>query len=258
MLNIFVLTYVGSKFTPETYPTGEFIERFKVVKNSFDASQAISPLTALAFQAQIAAFELFRLFVRGLSKSQLSRFAAACLKLLEFPFSRKIRSQVSRAVLKSKAVRHGHGLLWDEAIKSNKPSLLLEDDAKLDGEMNKLLGALLELASGSPQQFGAELSRSFSFYELGISEGQVAPIAKVEGLGNVVCVSPGASNTTCASFYSQETIAAMIALSKKRVFDLLPIDYFIDFFYLINQNRVKNYHVTPGPFLQGSEFRQAP
>lgn len=258
MLNVFVLTYSGSKFTPEFFPEDDVVESFKVVKNSFDVYQAIPATTALAFQAQVTAFELFRLFARGPSREQMSRSAVACLKLLEFPFSRRVRSQVSRSVLKSKAVRHGHELLWGEAIKSDKPSLLLEDDAKLDVEKSNLFGALLELASSSPKRFGVELSRSFSFQELGISRSQVAPIAKVEGLGNVVSVSPGASNTTCAAFYSHETIEAMIALSEKCFFDLLPIDYFIDYFYLINRKTVKNFHLTPGAFLQGSEFRQAP
>jgi hypothetical protein len=258
VLNIFVLTYSGSRFTPEFLGDSDLVNKFQVVGNTFQMSQPVPMSIVFKFQAQVTVMEFFRLFARGFSMGQATRSASAALGLLSFPFSQKTRSQLERVLLKSQAVRHGHEALWDAALNSDYPCLLLEDDASLAVDQEELFGSLLEMTSRFEQPFGVELSRSYSFLELGIAKRQIVFLGAVKVPGDWYSVSPGASNTTCAAFYSQPTISALKSFSRESKFTLLPIDYFIDYFYLRNRDKVRNYHLIPGPFCQGSDFRQAP
>lgn len=258
MLNIFVLTYSGSRFTPQFLGGSYLVNNFQIVGNTFQLSQPVRVTSVFKFQAQVTVIEFYRLFARGFSKWQATRFASAAIGLISFPFSQKARSRLERVLIKSQAVRHGHEGLWDEALKSDHPCLLLEDDASLVVDKEALFESLLEMTSGFEQPFGVELSRSYSFVELGIAKRQTVLIGGDESPGDWYRVFPGASNTTCAAFYSQTTISALKSFSRESKFTLLPIDYFIDYFYLRNRDKVGNYHLIPGPFCQGSEFRQAP
>lgn len=258
MINIFVLTYAGSKFTPQVFRRGEVVRSCQVVSNTFQPPKDIPKATVFAFQFQITAFEFYRLFARSFSKAQTYRFAVSALHLLAFPFSRNLRLRLGRALIKSQAVRWGHEMLWEGALQTDSPCLLLEDDAILAIDEDILLSSLLDLTSGLGKPFGVELSRSYSLTELGITRGQSADINDIQGVGAWIRVSPGASNTTCAAYYCQSAISKLKAFSSVSRFSLLPIDYFIDYFYLRNQKSVINYHLVPGAFLQGSEFRRTP
>ncbi len=258
MLNIFVLTYAGSKFTPQVFRGSETVSCFQVVKNTFRPVKDIPKTTVFAFQFQITSFEFYRLFARSFSRAQTARFAISVSHLLAFPFSRNLRLRLGRGLQKSQAVRWGHELLWERALQTDSPCLFLEDDASLAINEDLLMNSLSDLTSGLGESFGVELSQSYSFTELGITKSQSSEIYDIQGVGTWIRVSPGASNTTCAAFYSQSTIAKLKAFSSVSRFQLLPIDYFIDYFYLRNRKSVINYHLVPGAFLQGSEFRQSP
>ncbi len=258
MLNVFVLTYAGSKFQPEFLGDSRFVNSYRVIENTFDMGFPVRKARVLSYQAQIASFELYRLVARAFTREQVSRSVIAALGLLSFPFSSKQRAQSERAFLKSQAVRNGHELIWNEALRSNFPCLVLEDDASLSVDREALFESLLDFTFELEQPFGVELSQSYSFSELGILESHIGFFKGHQIVGDWYKVFPGASNTTCAAFYSQATISRLKAFSTKSKFKLLPIDYFIDYFYLRNRDIVRNYHVIPGPFSQGSEFREAP
>ena len=258
MLNIFVLTYAGSKFTPKVLGESELVTCFQIVNNTFQPRKDIPTTTVFAFQAQVTAIEFYRLFARSFSKAQASRFAISAWNLLAFPFSRNLKLRLRRGLLKSQAVRWGHEMLWDRALQTDSPCLLLEDDASLAIDEDTFLNSLLDLTSGLLEPYCVELSRSYSFAELGITRSQSDYINDVQGVGAWIRVSPGASNTTCAAFYSQSAISKLKTFSSVSRFQLLPIDYFIDLFYLRNRKSVINYHLVPGAFLQGSEFRRTP
>lgn len=235
-----------------------FVNRYQVVENTFEMDLPVRMTQVLFFQTQVAAFEFYRLFARAFSKEQASRSAIAALRLLSFPFSRRLRTRLEKALVKSQAVRYGHELIWIEALRSNFPCLVLEDDAKLSVDREVLFGSLLETTMGLEHPFGVELSRSYNLSELGIIESHIGLFKGNLAIGEWYLVMPGASNTTCAAFYSPATIARLKSFSAKSKFKLLPVDYFIDYFYLRSRNTVRNYHVIPGPFSQGSAFREAP
>ncbi len=258
MINIFVLTYSESKFTPEFLGESPHVGKFQIICNPFRPDQPVDAIKILEYQAQVTAIEFYRLLARAFSKGQLLRLANAAVSLVLLPFSRKIRGRLERSLKKSMVVRFGHEELWREARKSSLPALLIEDDAALAIDKEMFFDSLLEISSVLEVPYGVELSRSYNFKELGISQNQVSLVDDFRGLGRLYKLQPGASNTTCAALYSQLTVSALQSFSHESKFKLLPIDYFIDYFYLKKRRQIHNFHVVPGPFIQGSEFRSSP